>query len=309
VVSELFFANGSLGFLHYYTNRVQDPPSLKWLSEHTDHERIFGLNGVYPANMLLPYHIRDIRHVDAVYPSIYVTYVDRIWPGSQTSVYDIGNPEWRNYEDKLLDLAAVKYVISSTKLQGDDSILNRIVKESQIETFNRSLVNTTSEFSIANDRRRVLFQHPPSVVRYRTMVPAAARFVFGLGENPGAWELRGEGTLGTLFELAVALPNGTETTIFQRFYDPKHNPDDRRWVDVSLDFAAYAGQEISLVLKTSCGRDGQPASVHAWDGWSGLYFETETSRSRLAEVYRDDDVFIYRNDKALPRARFVANGV
>lgn len=313
VVSELFVANKSLGFVHYYAAQVQDPPSLKWLSQHTVHERIFGLDGVYPANMLLPYRIRDIRHVDAIYSGLYVNYVDRIWPGSQTSVYDIGNPKWKNHEDALLDLAAVRYIVSSTKLTpnlpNNDVILNRIVKEGQIETFNKDLVNTTSEFTIANDRRRVLFQHPPAVVRYRTVVPPAARFVFGLGENPAAWELKGGRTLGTMFELAVGLSDGTETKLFQRFYDPKHNPDDRRWVEVSLDFASYAGQEITLVLKTSCGRDDQPASVHAWDGWSGLYFETETSRPRSVEVYRDDDVFIYRNERALPRARFVTNGL
>jgi hypothetical protein len=309
VVAELFFANRSLNFLHYYTNQIDDPPSLKWLSEHTDHERILGLNGVYPANMLLPYRIRDIRHFDAIYLSVYVNYVGQIWPGSQTSVYDNGNPEWKKHQDLLLDLAAVKYVVSSTNLQGNDFILNRIVQEGQIETFNKALVNTTSEFAIANDRRRVLFQHPPAVVRYRTVVPPAARFVFGIGENPAAWELKGDGTLGTTFEIAIAFPDGTETTVFQRFYDPKHNPDDRRWVDASLDFAAYAGQEITLVLKTSCGRDGQPASIHAWDGWSGLYFETGTPGSGSGEVYRDGDVFIYRNDKALPRARFVPNGL
>jgi Bacterial membrane protein YfhO len=62
------------------------------------------------------------------------------------------------------------------------------------------------------------------------------------------------------------------------------------------------------VLKTSSGRDGKLSNVNAWDGWSGLYFETQ-ARAALTEVYRDSDVFIYRNENALPRARFVPAAV
>jgi hypothetical protein len=65
---------------------------------------------MFPANTLLPDRIRDFRHLDAMYPKLYVDYANAIWPGAQSNVYQIGNPEWHKFDDPLLDLAAVKYV-------------------------------------------------------------------------------------------------------------------------------------------------------------------------------------------------------
>jgi len=116
LVLESFFADSSLGYLHYYNKEKQPLPSEIWLKENVDHERIFGLKGVFPANTLNPQEIRDVRHLDAMYPKLYIDYVDSIWPGAKNNVYTPGQNSWENYNDILLDLAAVKYIVSLAEL-------------------------------------------------------------------------------------------------------------------------------------------------------------------------------------------------
>ena len=106
----------SFGYLHYYGPKPEEYRSLKWLAANAGHDRVFGIEGMYAANTLNPLHVHDIRHLDAMYPDLYVQYVDAIWPGSTGNVWQIGNPEWKTARDPLLDLAAVKYVLSKKPL-------------------------------------------------------------------------------------------------------------------------------------------------------------------------------------------------
>lgn len=116
VAGELLYSNSGLKYLHFYSPNAKDPPSLKWISENIGHERILGIDGVYPANRLMSYRIRDIRHIDAMFPTLYVDYVDAIWPGARGNVYTLNHSEWKKYDDPLLDLAGVRYIVSKIKL-------------------------------------------------------------------------------------------------------------------------------------------------------------------------------------------------
>lgn len=112
VVSEMYRCNMALKYLHFYHQEpITQPPSLEWLAKHVDHERILGMDGVYPSNTLNQYRIRDIRHFDAMYPSLYVDIVESIWPGARQNVYDAHHSEWKTFNDPLLHLAAVKYIV------------------------------------------------------------------------------------------------------------------------------------------------------------------------------------------------------
>jgi len=98
-------------YLHYYGPKPEELPSLTWLMRNLGHDRIFGVDGMYPANTLNPSRLRDIRHVDALYSRLYVNYAEAIWPGARDNVPVPGNPEWKNIHDPLLDIAAVKYIV------------------------------------------------------------------------------------------------------------------------------------------------------------------------------------------------------
>jgi hypothetical protein len=129
ITLEAYFCAQAFGYLHYYGSKPPPPPALTWLSRNLGHDRIFGVNGVFPANTLMPERIRDIRHLDAMYPELYVDYVDAIWPGARSNVYQIGNPQWKSFADPLLDLAAVKYVVFSRPLTDVPTGYNEVYSE------------------------------------------------------------------------------------------------------------------------------------------------------------------------------------
>ena len=108
---EAYFCVSQLGFIHFWSATRSEPPSIKWLADHVGHERIFGLRGVLPADTLLPYRIRDIRHLDALYPDLYLDYVSAIWPSARSDVYTSLAESWTSFDHPLMDLAAVRYVV------------------------------------------------------------------------------------------------------------------------------------------------------------------------------------------------------
>ena len=67
---ETYFCASQLGYIHFWSAIRSEPPSIKWLADHVGHERIFGLRGVLPADTLVPYRIRDIRHLEHVPPEL-----------------------------------------------------------------------------------------------------------------------------------------------------------------------------------------------------------------------------------------------
>jgi hypothetical protein len=298
LIIELYNVDGRLGFLREKTYAA-NPASLDWFLKTFNDGRILGLHGIYPADMLLPSRVRDIRHMDAMYPKLYVDFVDAVWPGASSDVYVPGHAAWRQYDSKLLDLAAVRYVFSPVALPATStSLIDPILEHSKITTFDERLVNGSGAFEINGSRRRVLFQHPPSTVEYQARVPPEGELLFSIGEEPAAWQNSGS---GTIFEIAVGeTPAGAQVR-YHRFYDPKHDASDRRWIDGRVDLSEYAGKMVSLFLVTKSGRDGSGSNASAWDGWAGLRWGPE----KFTSLYSDASTYIYRNNNAVDRARFV----
>ncbi len=111
ITLEAYLCVSELGYLHYYGPKPPELPSLTWLTRNLGHDRIFGVYGIYPADTLMPLRLRDIRHFDALYSKLYVNYADAIWPGARDNLYWIGQLDWQNVTDPLLDVAAVKYIV------------------------------------------------------------------------------------------------------------------------------------------------------------------------------------------------------
>jgi hypothetical protein len=294
---ELYHADVKLDFVrqkYYATN----PPALNWFLEHSTDDRILGLGGIFPADTLLPSRVRDIRHFDAMYPKLYVDFADAVWPGANSNVYSPNNPSWQRYQSKLLDLAAVRYIFSPKPLTEAENLIDIIMAQSEITTFDRRLVNTSGSFVINGDRRRILFEHPPATVKYGVKVPAEGKILFSIGEEPSAWQLPGE---GTIFEIAVGDTLANAKLKYRRYYDPKHNPSDRRWVEGAADLSTYAGKVVNIFFITKSGPEGSGSNASAWDGWAGIRWGPE----EFTQVYSDTSVHIYRNNNAIARARFV----
>jgi hypothetical protein len=116
ITLESYLCAKELGYLHYFGPRPMELPSAKWLAGNVGHERMFGLDSIYPANTLGPSRIRDIRHFDAMYSPLYIDYAEAIWPKARDALVQYGNPELKIAQDPLLDLAAIKFVIAPRPL-------------------------------------------------------------------------------------------------------------------------------------------------------------------------------------------------
>jgi hypothetical protein len=152
---ELYSVDVKVGFIRpraYATN----PPSLNWFLKTSHSERILGLHGIYPADTLLPHRIRDIRHMDAMYPKLYVDFAEAIWPGAHSSVYIPEHDSWQQYDSQLLDVASVRYVFSPSPLfTTSDALVDSVRNHSKSATFDKHLMNESGAFEIDDSPRAI----------------------------------------------------------------------------------------------------------------------------------------------------------
>ncbi|MFC2030595.1 tetratricopeptide repeat protein [Chloroflexota bacterium] len=110
--------------------------------------------------------------------------------------------------------------------------------------------------------QRTIFQHPTSRIGYRVQIPPGAEFVSSLALQPDIWQPeRGD---GVLFEVHIA-EQDLERRVFSQYIDPKNVPSDRRWHDLKLDLAPWAGRTVTLTLSTAPGSNGD--ARYDWAGW------------------------------------------
>lgn len=118
--------------------------------------------------------------------------------------------------------------------------------------------------STAGDERDVLFMHPPSRAAFpRVRLTLDARLELSFGVNELVWAEEGD---GVEFSVYAATDRGEERRLYSTYVDPKHQPEDRRWIDAVVMLGSYAGQDVSLILETGPGPAGDRS--HDWAGWS-----------------------------------------
>jgi hypothetical protein len=118
---------------------------------------------------------------------------------------------------------------------------------------------------INDDYRHILFQHPPSKIVYRRIdIPGNSILHVGIGVDPQVWSA----DMGDEIEFEILIQDTPThlTRVLDRHVDPKHNPDDRRWIDFELDMTRFAGQTVDVHFVTRPGADGD--NDYDWGGWS-----------------------------------------
>ncbi|CAA9242793.1 MAG: hypothetical protein AVDCRST_MAG77-1768 [uncultured Chloroflexi bacterium] len=115
--------------------------------------------------------------------------------------------------------------------------------------------------AIDRETRRWLYMHPPSAVSVRLRVPSNAYFQAGLALDPQTWHADvGD---GVRFLLDAETPSGTRQ-LMDRHVNPRARGEERGWNDVWIDLGAFAGQDLSLTLRTEHAAD----TSYDWAGWS-----------------------------------------
>ena len=106
--------------------------------------------------------------------------------------------------------------------------------------------------TIDNDRKPVLFMHPPSKVNYWLAIPKKdPRLECSLALDPSVWDKEGD---GVTFAVIITTKSGS-TLAFEKEIDPKNCSADRRWDEVIVDLSPYAGQSVGITFATYPGED------------------------------------------------------
>ena len=90
--------------------------------------------------------------------------------------------------------------------------------------------------------------------------------------------------------------------MFSRYIDPKHNSEERRWMQGSVDLSSYRDQRVDLLFSTDPGPKGDTS--YDWAAWSDLHFDWEppvAEEHPFKPVY-DGAARVFEYDDVLPRA-------
>ena len=96
------------------------------------------------------------------------------------------------------------------------------------------------------DRIAVLI-HPPSRVSWKVKLKPGSSLRFGASFSPDVWDKPGE---GCWYMVKVKTRFGKEETVFEEYVDPKHKPEQRKWVDFQVDLARFGAKKVDLILET-----------------------------------------------------------
>ncbi len=114
-------------------------------------------------------------------------------------------------------------------------------------------------FTMDEDSRKTLQEHPPSRIAYELKIPAGSRFEASVAMHGQVWDkARGKGPVFELYaQRKGLLRKGKPKLLLSRHIDPKNNPADRGWLDVSAELEEFAGKTVRLELVTKMKDDSE----------------------------------------------------
>jgi len=305
------------------------PPYVRFLQEDSQKHRVLGLDLVLYPNTASAHGIDDIAQLEAMSVGRYFAFIWRfICPDCPHRVHSQGYPL---YDSKIVDLLNVKYLLTMYPLPGRWLTVNQMTpttpERCQVTTPEAGLISADEKWTVQGDTRTVLLQYPPSRLDCPLKVPdRLTMLTFGVGMDPTVWQTGQIEGDGVLFELYITDSEG-QHNVFSNYIDPKNNPADRKWHDAYADLTSYRGQDVTLSLVTSPGPEQDDRCDGA--GWSDLALVKASrafaqlpewrwtqwlsrsggpdSEEEKWELVYDQEIKVYRNKQAFPRAFIVHN--
>lgn len=129
----------------------------------------------------------------------------------------------------------------------------------------REVAFQLKEESLGGESRRAIYMVPTSRLTFRRVaIPENAWLRVWLGLREEAWT---QSTDGVLFRFGVS-DGRTYDELLKQHVDPLHNTGDRRWIPVTVDLSAYAGQEVDLIFNTNSSLPGRgDDDRYDWSLW------------------------------------------
>jgi len=113
-----------------------------------------------------------------------------------------------------------------------------------------SLVDAT----LAGEAKKAIAAPANGRIIFRVRVPDDGWLRVSLGVKPEAWDKEGN---GVYFFAGVSDGRAFEE-LFNQTVNPFANASERRWIPVTVDLSAYAGEEMDIILNTRASGPGGP---------------------------------------------------
>jgi hypothetical protein len=111
-----------------------------------------------------------------------------------------------------------------------------------------------ADFTLAGETKKAIVAPPNGRLIFHVKVPDDGWLKVSLGLKPEAWTVEGN---GVYFYAGVSDGKAFEQ-LFTQTLNPYANPPERRWVPVTVDLSAYAGEQVDLILNTVASGPGGP---------------------------------------------------
>jgi hypothetical protein len=108
--------------------------------------------------------------------------------------------------------------------------------------------------TLAGETKKAIAAPPSGRLTFHVRVPDDGWLRLSLGMKPESWDKEGNG----VFFYAGVSDGKSFEQLFTQTVNPFKNASERRWIPVAVDLAAYAGEEIDVILNTVSSGPGQP---------------------------------------------------
>ena len=126
---------------------------------------------------------------------------------------------------------------------------------------------TAGEATLAGETRKAIVAPPNGRITFHVKVPDDGWLKVWLGLKPEAWTVEGN---GVHFYAGVSDGRAYET-LFTQTINPFANSAERRWIPVTVDLSAYAGEDVEIILNTrASGPTAPPDDRNDMPLWGAL---------------------------------------
>jgi hypothetical protein len=306
---------------YYWFNRLprttRNPylgaPYIDVLKKEAGNDRVFARDYLLLPNWAAAFQLYDIRDLDALYEHKYLAFVQNFFQDQKgiqlrddlsdrfngTGVYSLTTP----LAERLLELSSVKYIVTLTPFAIPNRMIDGMLEQNRGRLIpGKEALIAAKSFILSGEARSALGEHPPyERMPYRIHVGNDPKeiFDFSYGLDSAVFDKTGD---GVEFTVELKEPSGRIIKEFSRYIDPKHNAQERRWLDSQIDVSAWRNQTIELLFTTAPGPKGDTS--WDWAAWSNFHFEGRPTQEQTPpfRLIYNDEAKIYRYDNVLPRA-------
>jgi hypothetical protein len=103
-----------------------------------------------------------------------------------------------------------------------------------------------ADATLAGETKKAIATPPNSRITFKVRVPDDGWLKVSLGMKPESWDKEGNG----VYFFAGVSDGRSFERLFEQTLNPFANPSERRWIPVTVDLSAYAGEEMDIILNT-----------------------------------------------------------